>query len=236
MGVWAGLVWGGFGLFGEGFEGFGGDFWSDFWGVLWGIWGFWALLGFLEGSGIFWGFLLLLFPFPCPISGFLDPKSQIFMQVSQNLPGKEGSSEVPLLRVGWSVDFSHSQLGETQNPTPGSPNPQNQPRIPKSLSSHPRPQIPQIHSQIPKSILKLPNPFLNPIFCPVPGEDEFSYGFDGRGLKVENGKFEEFGESFGENDVIGCFAVRKGGNGEKSGKLGKTGKIRRLLGRNWGKS
>ncbi|KAI1229719.1 hypothetical protein IHE44_0010903 [Lamprotornis superbus] len=71
-------------------------------------------------------------------------------KVSQNLPGKEGSSEVPLLRVGWSVDFSHSQLGE----------------------------------------------------------DEFSYGFDGRGLKVENGKFEEFGESFGENDVIGCFATR----------------------------
>uniref|UniRef100_A0A8C3U9I5 B30.2/SPRY domain-containing protein n=1 Tax=Catharus ustulatus TaxID=91951 RepID=A0A8C3U9I5_CATUS len=54
--------------------------------------------------------------------------------------------------VGWSVDFSHSQLGE----------------------------------------------------------DEFSYGFDGRGLKVENGKFEEFGESFGENDVIGCFADFEG--------------------------
>uniref|UniRef100_A0A8C0V706 B30.2/SPRY domain-containing protein n=1 Tax=Cyanistes caeruleus TaxID=156563 RepID=A0A8C0V706_CYACU len=33
-----------------------------------------------------------------------------------------------------------------------------------------------------------------------------SYGFDGRGLKVENGKFQEFGESFGESDVIGCFA------------------------------
>ncbi|NWW00293.1 HNRL2 protein, partial [Machaerirhynchus nigripectus] len=73
-------------------------------------------------------------------------------KVTQNLPVKEGSSEVPLLRVGWSVDFSHSQLGE----------------------------------------------------------DEFSYGFDGRGLKVENGKFEEFGESFGENDVIGCFADFEG--------------------------
>lgn len=39
------------------------------------------------------------------------------------------------------------------------------------------------------------------------GEDEFSYGFDGRGLKAENGQFEEFGQTFGENDVIGCFAV-----------------------------
>ncbi|XP_036113602.1 heterogeneous nuclear ribonucleoprotein U-like protein 2 isoform X3 [Molossus molossus] len=38
------------------------------------------------------------------------------------------------------------------------------------------------------------------------GEDEFSYGFDGRGLKAENGQFEEFGQTFGENDVIGCFA------------------------------
>ncbi|NXV37158.1 HNRL2 protein, partial [Rissa tridactyla] len=69
-------------------------------------------------------------------------------KVTQHLPLKEGSPEVPLFRVGWSVDFSHSQLGE----------------------------------------------------------DEFSYGYDGRGLKVENGHFEEFGESFGESDVIGCFA------------------------------
>ncbi|KAK7801134.1 hypothetical protein U0070_002801 [Myodes glareolus] len=38
------------------------------------------------------------------------------------------------------------------------------------------------------------------------GEDEFSYGFDGRGLKAENGQFEEFGQTFGESDVIGCFA------------------------------
>ncbi|XP_030187792.1 heterogeneous nuclear ribonucleoprotein U-like protein 2 isoform X2 [Lynx canadensis] len=69
-------------------------------------------------------------------------------KVTQNLPMKEGCTEVSLLRVGWSVDFSRPQLGE----------------------------------------------------------DEFSYGFDGRGLKAENGQFEEFGQSFGENDVIGCFA------------------------------
>lgn len=41
----------------------------------------------------------------------------------------------------------------------------------------------------------------------IVGEDEFSYGFDGRGLKAENGQFAEFGQTFGENDVIGCFAV-----------------------------
>ncbi|XP_043827071.1 heterogeneous nuclear ribonucleoprotein U-like protein 2 [Dromiciops gliroides] len=41
---------------------------------------------------------------------------------------------------------------------------------------------------------------------PQLGEDEFSYGFDGRGLKAENGQFEEYGQAFGESDVIGCFA------------------------------
>lgn len=50
-------------------------------------------------------------------------------------------------------------------------------------------------------------PESNKILLPVLGEDEFSYGFDGRGLKAENGQFEEFGQTFGENDVIGCFAV-----------------------------
>ncbi|GAB1302152.1 Heterogeneous nuclear ribonucleoprotein U-like protein 2 [Apodemus speciosus] len=48
------------------------------------------------------------------------------------------------------------------------------------------------------------------------GEDEFSYGFDGRGLKAENGQFEEFGQTFGENDVIGCFANFETGEVELS--------------------
>uniref|UniRef100_A0A8B9IB69 Uncharacterized protein n=1 Tax=Anser brachyrhynchus TaxID=132585 RepID=A0A8B9IB69_9AVES len=39
-------------------------------------------------------------------------------KVTQHLPVKEGSSEVPLFRVGWSVDFSHSQLGEPPSPPP----------------------------------------------------------------------------------------------------------------------
>ncbi|XP_048368720.1 heterogeneous nuclear ribonucleoprotein U-like protein 2 isoform X4 [Sphaerodactylus townsendi] len=69
-------------------------------------------------------------------------------KVAQNLPLKEGCTETSLLRVGWSVDLSRTQLGE----------------------------------------------------------DEFSYGYDGRGLKAENGQFEEYGQPFGENDVISCFA------------------------------
>ncbi|NWZ30387.1 HNRL2 protein, partial [Asarcornis scutulata] len=73
-------------------------------------------------------------------------------KVTQHLPVKEGSSEVPLFRVGWSVDFSHSQLGE----------------------------------------------------------DELSYGYDSRGLKVTSGRFEAFGQPFGESDVIGCYADFEG--------------------------
>ncbi|XP_054848705.1 heterogeneous nuclear ribonucleoprotein U-like protein 2 isoform X4 [Eublepharis macularius] len=69
-------------------------------------------------------------------------------KVAKTLPLKEGCTENSLLRVGWSVDHSRTQLGE----------------------------------------------------------DEFSYGYDGRGLKAENGQFEEFGQPFGENDVISCFA------------------------------
>ncbi|XP_067877706.1 heterogeneous nuclear ribonucleoprotein U-like protein 2 isoform X2 [Heterodontus francisci] len=38
------------------------------------------------------------------------------------------------------------------------------------------------------------------------GDGEFSYGYDGAGRKWENCKFEEYGETFDENDVIGCFA------------------------------
>ncbi|XP_072345505.1 heterogeneous nuclear ribonucleoprotein U-like protein 2 [Scyliorhinus torazame] len=38
------------------------------------------------------------------------------------------------------------------------------------------------------------------------GDGEFSYGYDGVGRKWENSKLEEYGETFDENDVIGCFA------------------------------
>ncbi|XP_029470703.1 heterogeneous nuclear ribonucleoprotein U-like protein 2 [Rhinatrema bivittatum] len=73
-------------------------------------------------------------------------------KLTKNLPVEEGSGEVNLFRVGWSIDCSALQLGE----------------------------------------------------------DTFSYGFDGRGLKVTNSRFEEFGQAFGLNDVIGCFANLEG--------------------------
>ncbi|XP_061104453.1 heterogeneous nuclear ribonucleoprotein U-like protein 1 [Conger conger] len=37
------------------------------------------------------------------------------------------------------------------------------------------------------------------------GEELFSYGYGGTGKKSTNCKFEDFGEKFGENDVLGCY-------------------------------
>lgn len=48
---------------------------------------------------------------------------------------------------------------------------------------------------------------LNIVFS-FPGEVPFSYGYGGTGKKSQNCKFEDFGEKFGENDVLGCFIVR----------------------------
>ncbi|XP_073514593.1 heterogeneous nuclear ribonucleoprotein U-like protein 2 isoform X2 [Phyllobates terribilis] len=70
------------------------------------------------------------------------------VKVTENLPVKEGSTETPLLRVGWSVSGSAPQLGE----------------------------------------------------------DDLSFAYDGRGLKVTSAHFETYGESYEVNDVIGCLA------------------------------
>ena len=37
------------------------------------------------------------------------------------------------------------------------------------------------------------------------GEEPFSYGYGGSGKKSTNGRFENYGDKFAENDVIGCF-------------------------------
>lgn len=39
------------------------------------------------------------------------------------------------------------------------------------------------------------------------GEEPLSFGYGGTGKKSENCKFADFGERFGENDVIGCYIV-----------------------------
>ena len=48
--------------------------------------------------------------------------------------------------------------------------------------------------------------------CPFlpSGEEPFSYGYGGTGKKSTNSRFENYGDKFAENDVIGCFAVSAG--------------------------
>ena len=43
------------------------------------------------------------------------------------------------------------------------------------------------------------------LFLPS-GEEPFSYGYGGTGKKSTNSRFENYGDKFAENDVIGCFA------------------------------
>lgn len=44
------------------------------------------------------------------------------------------------------------------------------------------------------------------------GEEPFSFGYGGTGKKSENCKFADYGERFGENDVIGCYVDFESGD------------------------
>ena len=48
-----------------------------------------------------------------------------------------------------------------------------------------------------------------PIFSP--GEDKVSYGYDSSGKKALDSEFTEYGQSFGADDVIGCYLVSLNG-------------------------
>ena len=43
-------------------------------------------------------------------------------------------------------------------------------------------------------------------FFPV-GEDKLSYGYDSSGKKAIDSEFAEYGQTFGAEDVIGCYLV-----------------------------
>lgn len=41
------------------------------------------------------------------------------------------------------------------------------------------------------------------------GEDKISYGYDSSGKKVLDSEFTDYGQTFGADDVIGCYLVSK---------------------------
>jgi hypothetical protein len=55
--------------------------------------------------------------------------------------------------------------------------------------------------------------------CLPSGEEPFSYGYGGTGKKSTNSRFENYGDKFAENDVIGCFAVSAGSLWELAGQV-----------------
>ena len=42
------------------------------------------------------------------------------------------------------------------------------------------------------------------------GEAEFSYGYGSTGKSVVNNHYNEYGETYGPGDIIGCFVVSVG--------------------------
>jgi len=40
-----------------------------------------------------------------------------------------------------------------------------------------------------------------------PGEEKVSYGYDSSGKKALDSEFTEYGQTFGADDVIGCYLV-----------------------------
>uniref|UniRef100_A0AAZ3SRC3 Uncharacterized protein n=1 Tax=Oncorhynchus tshawytscha TaxID=74940 RepID=A0AAZ3SRC3_ONCTS len=55
------------------------------------------------------------------------------------------------------------------------------------------------------------------------GEEAFSFGYGGTGKKSSDCKFEDYGEKFGENDVIGCFIDFDAGGEEVKIAFSKNG-------------
>ena len=41
------------------------------------------------------------------------------------------------------------------------------------------------------------------------GEDKISYGYDSSGKKASDSEFSDYGQTFGADDVIGCYLVSK---------------------------
>lgn len=98
----------------------------------------------------------------------------------KHLPSSEPDPHV--VRIGWSINHSSTQLGKWKNITLGC-----------KLDFAAR----ECGGEDDLFFVCLSSV----------GEEPFSFGYGGTGKKSENCKFADFGERFGENDVIGCYIV-----------------------------
>lgn len=91
--------------------------------------------------------------------------------------------------------------------------------------------ITQVSGRALRISLLLPLAVLTGLCLFVPsGEEPFSYGYGGTGKKSTNSRFENYGDKFAENDVIGCFAVSSGSLWEGAEpNVGPISQTRRLL-------
>lgn len=101
-------------------------------------------------------------------------------QITEEISVKHLPSSEPdphVVRVGWSLDSCSTQLGEWK--------------------MHKTPNTGDFNK------IKV---FALTFFYTL-GEEPFSYGYGGTGKKSFNCKFEDYGQKFGENDIIGCYVV-----------------------------
>lgn len=118
------------------------------------------------------------------------PDLSPLLQVNEDIPVKHLPASEPdphVVRIGWSLNTCSTQLGE--------------PRLLIFTLSF---GMTQCHRIVMDSRgLKQKRA----LFCYVTGEEPFSYGYGGTGKKSSDCKFADYGEKFGENDVIGCYIV-----------------------------
>lgn len=101
-------------------------------------------------------------------------------QINEEIPVKHLPSSEPdphVVRIGWSLNYCSTQLGE------------------KSRSVRRQGFVMNLNNN--KKLIVI-------LFL---GEEPFSFGYGGTGKKSSDCKFADFGEKFGENDVIGCYIV-----------------------------
>lgn len=121
---------------------------------------------------------------------------QITEEISvKHLPSSEPDPHV--VRVGWSLDSCSTQLGEWKTHT----------HTHNWETALHLPSLKSFSCRLCKWLI---------FSCILLGEEPFSYGYGGTGKKSSSCKFEDYGQKFGENDVVGCYIVSSAGISENT--------------------